>query len=56
MRLFVLVSTAKNKVPNCRLLLSGVLRRRDVSWRRTEELKLTPRRLEWKRGVNSGTQ
>jgi len=28
------VSTAKKKLPNCRLVLSGVLRRRDVSWRR----------------------
>ena len=26
--------TAKKKLPNCRLVLSGVLRRRDVSWRR----------------------
>jgi hypothetical protein len=30
-----LVSTAKKKLPNSRLVLSGVLRRRDVSWRRT---------------------
>jgi hypothetical protein len=29
-----LVATAKKKLPNCRLVLSGVLRRRDVSWRR----------------------
>ena len=29
-----LVSTSKKKLPNCRLVLSGVLRRRDVSWRR----------------------
>ena len=28
-----LVATAKRKLPNCRLVLSGVLRRRDVSWR-----------------------
>jgi translation initiation factor 2 gamma subunit (eIF-2gamma) len=28
------VSTAKKKLPNCRLVLSGVLRGRDVSWRR----------------------
>jgi hypothetical protein len=28
-----LVATAKSKLPNCRLVLSGVLRRRDVSWR-----------------------
>ena len=26
------MSTAKKKLPNCRLVLSGVLRRRDVSW------------------------
>ena len=31
---YALVSTAKKKLPNCRLVLSGVLRRRDVSWRR----------------------
>ena len=29
----VLVATAKRKLRNCRLVLSGVLRRRDVSWR-----------------------
>jgi len=29
---YALVSTAKKKLPNCRLVLSGVLRRRDVSW------------------------
>jgi hypothetical protein len=32
---YALVSTTKKKFPNCRLVLSGVLRRRDVSWRRT---------------------
>jgi len=31
---YALVSTAKKKLPNCRLVLSAVLRRRDVSWRR----------------------
>jgi hypothetical protein len=31
---YALVSTAKKKLPNCRIVLSGVLRRRDVSWRR----------------------
>ena len=31
---YALVSTAKKKLPNSRLVLSGVLRRRDVSWRR----------------------
>jgi len=30
--LYALVCTAKKKLPNCRLVLSGVLRRRDVSW------------------------
>ena len=29
---YALVSTAKNKLPNYRLVLSRVLRRRDVSW------------------------
>ena len=31
---YALVSTAKKKIPNCRLVLGGVLRRRYVSWRR----------------------
>jgi lysophospholipase L1-like esterase len=31
---YALVSTAKKKLSNCRLVLSAVLRRRDVSWRR----------------------
>ena len=31
---YALVAAAKNKLPNRRLLLSGVLRRRDVSWKR----------------------
>jgi len=30
---YALVATAKRKLPNCRLVLSGVLRPRDVSWR-----------------------
>jgi lysophospholipase L1-like esterase len=30
---YALVSTAKKKLPNCILVLSGVRRRRDVSWR-----------------------
>jgi len=30
---YALVCMAKKKLPNCRLALSGVLRRRDVSWR-----------------------
>ena len=39
-----LVSTAKKKLPNCRLVLSGVLRHGDVSWRRTGALN---DRLDW---------
>jgi lysophospholipase L1-like esterase len=39
-----LVSTAKKKFPNCRLILSGVLRRRDVSWRRIGALNY---RFDW---------
>jgi hypothetical protein len=35
------VATAKSKLPNCRLVLSGVLRRRDVSWRRIGALNDT---------------
>ena len=35
---FALVATAKRKLPKCRLFLSGVFRRRDVSWRRIEAL------------------
>ena len=31
---YALVYTAKKKLPNCRLVLSGMLRPRDVSWRR----------------------
>jgi len=41
---YALVSTAKKKLPNCRLVLSGVLRRRDVSWRRTGALN---DRFDW---------
>jgi hypothetical protein len=33
-KVYALVATAKNKLPNCRLVLSGGLRHRDVSWRR----------------------
>ena len=32
-KVYALVSTAKKKLPNCRLVLNGVLRRTDVSWR-----------------------
>jgi len=35
---YALVSTANKKIPNCKLVLSGVLRRRDVSWRRIGSL------------------
>ena len=41
---YALVPTAKKKLPNCRLVLSGVLRRRDVSWRRIGALN---DRLDW---------
>jgi hypothetical protein len=41
---YALVSTAKKKIPNSRLVLSGVLRRRDVSWRRTGALNY---RFDW---------
>lgn len=41
---YELVTTAKKKFPNCRLVLSGVLRRRDVSWRRIGALN---NRLDW---------
>ena len=39
-----LVSMAKKKLPNCRLVLSGVLRRRDVSWWRIGALN---DRFDW---------
>ena len=38
------MATAKRKLPNCRLVLSGVLRRRDVSWQRTGALN---DRFDW---------
>jgi hypothetical protein len=41
---YELASTAKKKLPNCRLVLSGVLRRRDVSWRRIGALN---DRFDW---------
>jgi hypothetical protein len=41
---YALVSTARKKLPNCRLVLSGVLRRRDVSWRRIGALNY---RFDW---------
>ena len=41
---YALVATAKRKLPNCRLFLSGVLRPRDVSWRRIGALNDT---FEW---------
>jgi len=36
--IYALVATAQRKIPNCRLVLNGVLRRRDVSRRRTGAL------------------
>ena len=41
---YALVSMAKKKIPNCRLVLSGMMRRRDVSWRRTGVLN---DRFDW---------
>jgi hypothetical protein len=41
---YVLVATAKSKCPNCSLELSGVLRRRDMSWRRIGVLNA---RFDW---------
>jgi len=41
---YVLVFMAKKKLPNCRLVLSGVLRRRDVSCRRIGALN---DRFDW---------
>jgi len=41
---YALMSTAKKKLPNCRLVLSGVLRRRDVSWPRIVALN---DRFDW---------
>jgi hypothetical protein len=39
-----LVATAKRNLPNCRLVLNGVLRRKDVSWRR---IGLLNDRYDW---------
>ena len=41
---YELVTNVKKKLPNCKLLLSGVLRRRDVSWKRIGALN---DRLDW---------
>jgi len=41
---YALLSMAKKKLPNCRFVLSGVLRRRDVSWRRIGTLN---DRFDW---------
>jgi len=41
---YALVSTAKKKLPNGRLVLSGALRRTDVSWRRNGALN---DRFDW---------
>ena len=38
------MTNVKKKLPNCKLLLSGVLRRRDVSWKRIGALN---DRLDW---------
>ena len=42
--MYALAATVKKKLPNCKLVLSGVLRRRDTSWRRIGELI---DRLDW---------
>jgi lysophospholipase L1-like esterase len=42
---YALVSTAKKKLPNCRLVLSGVLRHRDVKCRRIGTLNDTVDRV-----------
>jgi len=41
---YALVCAAKKKLPNCRLVLSGVSRPRDVSWRRIGALN---DRFDW---------
>ena len=41
---YALVYTVKKKLPNCRHVLSGELRRRDVSWRRIGALNY---RFDW---------
>jgi hypothetical protein len=41
---YALAATVKKKLPKCRLVLSGVLRRRDASYRRIGALN---DRLEW---------
>ena len=41
---YTLVAAAKKRLPKCKLVLSGVLRRRDVSWRRIGGLN---DRLAW---------
>ena len=37
---YALVTAAKKMLPNCRIVQSGVLRRRDVSWRRMGHLMI----------------
>jgi hypothetical protein len=46
-----LVSTAKKKLPNCRLVLSGVLRHRDVSLRRSPEWSVESQRSSKRHGT-----
>ena len=41
---YELVTNVKKKLPNCKLVLSGVLRRRDASWKRIGALN---DRLDW---------
>ena len=39
--MYALAATAKKKLSNCRLVLNGVLRRRDTSWGRIGALRET---------------
>ena len=45
-----LVKTAKTKFPTSKIVLSGVLRRRDVSWRRIGELTHTTQHAQLRTG------
>ena len=48
---YVLVATAKKKLPKCKLVLSGVMRRRDIPWRRTGGLNDRLARVADKEGL-----
>ena len=51
-KVYDLVNTARIKFPGSRLVLSGVLRSRGVSWRR---VRATNDRLEWVAGTLEAT-